>query len=57
MITLWLFVFDGAVLFGTWYTGSFGAWALTLLVLAIFGFYTSTAGYKLWHGKLLGDED
>ncbi|MBK6725246.1 MAG: serine/threonine protein kinase [Acidobacteria bacterium] len=57
MITFWLFAFDGAVQFGTWYTGGYAAWALTLLALAVFGFYTSTAGQKLWQGKLLGDGD
>lgn len=57
MITFWLFAFDGAVPFGTWYTGGYAAWGLTLLALAVFGFYTSTAGQKLWQGKLLGDGD
>jgi hypothetical protein len=32
-------------------------YTLFLTALAIFGFYTSTAGQKLWQGKLLGDGD
>lgn len=52
---LFLVAMDRPVPFGTWYTGGYAAYALALLALAIFGFYTSTAGQKLWQGKLLGD--
>jgi len=59
MISLLLFgrLMDSGVPFGTWYTGSYAAYAFVLLALAVFGFYTSTAGQKLWQGKLLGDGD
>ncbi len=58
VISFWFFPWNGAgIPFGTWYTGAYAAWALTLLGIAVFGFYTSTAGQKLWQGKLLGDGD
>jgi serine/threonine-protein kinase len=38
-----------------WYASEFVLYALVLIGLAIFGFYTSTAGQKLWQGKILGD--
>ena len=40
-----------------WYASEFVMFALVLVGLAVFGFYTSTAGQKLWQGKLLGDGD
>ena len=40
-----------------WYASEFVLYTLFLTALAIFGFYTSTAGQKLWQGKLLGDGD
>jgi tRNA A-37 threonylcarbamoyl transferase component Bud32 len=40
-----------------WYASEFVMYALVLIGLAIFGFYTSTAGQKLWQGKLLGEGD
>ena len=40
-----------------WYASEFVLYMLFLTALAIFGFYTSTAGQKLWQGKLLGDGD
>jgi len=40
-----------------WYAGEFVMYVLVLIALAVFGFYTSTAGQKLWQGKLLGDGD
>jgi hypothetical protein len=39
-----------------WYASEFVLYAIVLIALALFGFYTSTAGQKLWQGKLLGDE-
>ncbi|MEO8573312.1 MAG: serine/threonine-protein kinase [Pyrinomonadaceae bacterium] len=38
-----------------WYASEFILFALALLVLAVFGFYTSTAGQKLWKGKLFAE--
>ena len=38
-----------------WYASEFVMYALVLIGLAVFGFYTSTAGQKLWQGELLGD--
>ena len=40
-----------------WYATDFVLYLLFLTALTIFGFYTSTAGQKLWQGKLLGDGD
>ena len=40
-----------------WYASEFVLYAIVLIGLAIYGFYTSTAGQKLWQGKLLGDGD
>ena len=40
-----------------WYASEFVLYAIVLIGLAFFGFYTSTAEQKLWQGKLLGDED
>ncbi len=40
-----------------WYASEFVLYTIVLFGLAIFGFYTSTAGQKLWQGKLLGDGD
>jgi len=39
-----------------WYAGDFIVYVIVLVGLAIYGFYTSTAGQKLWQGKLLGEE-
>lgn len=41
--------------FGTWYMSYYAGHVVTLPALAVYGFYTSTAGQKLWQGKLLGD--
>ncbi len=42
--------------FTAWYANNM-FWTLGLIiVLLLYGFYTSTAGQKLWQGKLLGDE-
>jgi serine/threonine-protein kinase len=59
MIFFWLFMrlMDNGIPFGTWYTGGYAAYAAVLLALAIFGFYTSPAGQKLWQGNLLADGD
>ena len=35
-----------------WYASEFVLYTIVLIGLAIFGFYTSTAGQKLWQGKL-----
>ncbi len=40
-----------------WYAGNFLLLYGAILGLTVFGFVTSTAGQKLWHGKLLGDGD
>ncbi len=40
-----------------WYAGNFILFSVFFLGLAIFGFFTSTAGQKLWQGKLLDDGD
>ncbi|MEO8649621.1 MAG: bifunctional serine/threonine protein kinase/MFS transporter [Acidobacteriota bacterium] len=39
-----------------WYAGEFWLYALFCILLGVFGFYTSTAGQKIWQGKILGDE-
>lgn len=41
----------------SWYASEFVIYTIVLIGLAVFGFYTSTAGQKLWQGKLLGDGD
>lgn len=43
--------------FSAWYAGEFTVFSLLLIGLAILGFYTSTAGQKLWQGKFLGEGD
>lgn len=40
-----------------WYAGNFLLLYGAFLGLAVFGFLTSTAGQKLWRGKLLGDAE
>jgi tRNA A-37 threonylcarbamoyl transferase component Bud32 len=61
MISLWLFVdiINRPVTteLSAWYAPEFVIYAVMLIGLAVFGFYTSTAGQKLWQGKLLGDGD
>ena len=53
---LFLGPFDGGVPIGTWYSAGFVAYAVLATAVAIYGFYTSTSGQKLWNGSLLGDE-
>ncbi|HMQ02584.1 MAG TPA: serine/threonine-protein kinase [Pyrinomonadaceae bacterium] len=40
-----------------WYASDFVLFAVVLIGMAGFGFYTSTAGQKLWQVKLLSDGD
>jgi serine/threonine-protein kinase len=55
LISAWMFMNLQEIPFGTWYVGGYAAYIFTLFALAIFGFYTSTAGQKLWQGNLLDD--
>jgi serine/threonine protein kinase len=41
----------------SWYAGEFFLFALFVVLSGVFGFYTSTAGQKLWQGKFLGEFD
>lgn len=56
MISLWVFldIINRPITteLSAWYATEFILYAVLLIGLAIFGFYTSTAGQKLWTGKL-----
>ena len=41
----------------TWYAGNFILVIVIIVGLAVYGFYTSMAGQRLWQSKLLGDGD
>jgi RNA polymerase subunit RPABC4/transcription elongation factor Spt4 len=53
VISCWMFTNLQEIPFGTWFASSYAAYVLTLLAIATFGFYTSTAGGRLWQGKLI----
>lgn len=55
LISCIMFLSLNEIPFGTWYVGGFAAYTLVLLALAIYGFYTSTAGQKLWQGKFFDE--
>jgi serine/threonine-protein kinase len=59
MISMWLFIdiMNRPVTtdLSAWYASEFVLYAAMLIGLAIFGCYTSTAGQKLWTGKLFDE--
>jgi serine/threonine-protein kinase len=61
MISLWIFsdIANRPITteLSAWYASEFVLYAIVLIGLAAFGFFTSTAGQKLWQGNLLGDGD
>ncbi|MBP6001901.1 MAG: protein kinase [Pyrinomonadaceae bacterium] len=61
VMALWFFNILDDIPFTTdisaWYSGNFILFVIVLLATSFYGFYTSTAGQKLWQGKLLGDGD